>query len=181
MSKVHPLFGFLGICLLLNFIVLPIVQGMGWAAVAVQMDRSSGDKRRVLQIFDSNLHAWSDTPMWFAEYATERRGDWVTVHRNTGWYGARENWRWGGTHALLHTFGKSLHIMGAGDDVRMSAAQEVLRLMQSEDDPWLLGEVVGDALMRMWDRVDGDEILDAEGVRAAFHQAEAGKHASAKP
>ncbi len=119
--------------------------------------------------------------MWFAEYATERHGNWETVHRKTGWYGARENWKWGGVHASLRAFGESLRVMEAGEDVRMAAGEELLRLIRLEDHPWFLREVMDDVLVDMWDRVDRGELLDPEVVRAVFSRAEASRRTDAKP
>jgi hypothetical protein len=173
MRKIWSIPGLLIVSLILSAVVLPMIQGSGAVVTAIQMDRSSGDKRRVLQIFDSDVFVWSDAPMWFAEYATEHRGEWVTVHRKTGRHGARENWRWGGVHATLRVVGDSLQTMEARDDVRMAVAEELLRLIRSEDHPEFLREVINDALMYMWEQVDAGASLSPDDVQSAFRDAEA--------
>lgn len=173
MGKVWSIPGLLIVFLIFSVVVLPLVQGSGVVVTAIQLYRSSGDKRRVLQFFDIDVHAWSDTPMWFAEYATEHRGEWVTVHRKTGRYGARENWRWGGAHAVLRVFGDSLGVMEAQDDVRAATAEEILRLIRSNEHPEFLREVMDDALVVMWGQFDAGVVLSPEDVLSAFRDAEA--------
>lgn len=153
-------------------VILPVVQGNGLLATAIQMDRSSGDKRQTLQVCGVDVAARPDTPMWFAEHATERSGEWVIVHRRTGQFGLRECWKWGSTHMLLRTFGESLRIMNAPDDVVAAAACEILRLIRSEDRPGYLRDVMENALTDLWDRVDAGEAVAPDDVRSAFGDAE---------
>ncbi len=181
MRKKRSTLGLVIVSLVLGGIVLLFVLGQGAVATGIQMDLSSGDKRRVLYIFNTEVRARPDTPMWFAEYALERRGDWATVHRKVRWFGSRVNWKWGAAHWSLLGFGEWLREMDVGEDVRRAAGEELLRLIRSEENPWFLREVMDDVVSDMLDGMERGEPLDAEGVRAAFGRAEAGRRADGKP
>jgi hypothetical protein len=182
MRKKRPIRALLVVSLVLCGLVLLFVLGQGGAFVtAVEMDRSSGDKRRVLYIYNTSVRAWPDTPMWFAEYATERREDWVTVQREWVWPGKRVNWRWGAAHLTLHSFGEHLRDLNVGEDVTRTAGEELLQLIRSEQYSWFLVDVMNDVSSDMVESVERGEPLDAEGVRAAFGRAVAGRRADGKP
>ncbi len=169
------------VSLVLGGIVLLFVVGQGAVATGVQMDLSSGDKRRVLYIFNTEVRTRPDTPMWFAEYASERRGDWATVSRKVRWFGGRVNWKWGATHWSMLAFGEWIRETDAGEDVRRAAGEELLRLTRSEENPWFLIDVMSEVSSDMVEGMERGEPLDAEGVRAAFRRAEAGRRAAVEP
>jgi hypothetical protein len=181
MRKMRPNPGLVIVSLGLCVIVLLLVQGQGAIGTAVQMDRSSGDQRRVLYIFNADVRTRPHTPMWFAEYATERQGDWVTVHRRIRWFGERVNWRWGAAHMSLLGFGEWLREMDMEEDVRRASGEELLQLIRSEENSWFLVDVMNDVSSDMVEGVERGEPLDAEGVRAAFGRAVAGRRADGKP
>lgn len=174
MRKKRPIRALLVVSLVLCGLVLLVFLGQGGAFVtAVEIDRSSGDKRRVFYIYNTSVRAWSDTPMWFAEYATEGRGDWVTVQREWVWPGKRVNWSWGAAHLTLNSFGEHLRELDVGENVRRTAGEELLRLTSSEDHPGFLREVMDEALMDMRDRIDSGNALSPHDVQSAFRDAEA--------
>lgn len=123
----------------------------------------------------------SSTPMWLAAYATEPQGDWRTVSRRVRWPAQCVNWRWTAAHASLLTFGQWLQETDVSEDVRTAAGERLLRLMRSEENLWLLVDVMNEVSGDMAEAMERDEPLDAKGVHAAFGRAEAAKRIDEKP
>lgn len=162
-------------------IMAAFVVGQGAVSTGIQIDLSSGEKRRVLYIFNADVRVRPETPMWLAEYATEPQGDWRTVSRRVRWPAQRVNWRWTAAHASLLTFGEWLRETHASDDVKRAAGERLLRLMRSEENLWLLVDVMNEVSSDMVEAMERDEPLDAEGIHAAFGRAEAARRNDEKP